>query len=287
MKHAIAALLVLAPALSAQQSGKPGKFEVASVKASPPGGHIVGAVHQTYCGLPYGSSMSALQLTLVMCTVHDLVARAWSVREDDLRLPRDQPWISNTKYDINAKSASPVSPRDQWRMLGPLLEDRFGLKWHREKQEAQVYFVTVAKGGLKLPATAAGSCTAWKDHNYPPPPPMPNKPPTCDYPLMPGTPDRRGLGIDGTGLTMPTLVGLLTSLLRRTVIDRTGFTAPFDLHIRFARDSVPSFGLAPDGEPSGLPDIFTAIRKAGLAIVSGKGPVDVLVVDSVQKPSEN
>jgi uncharacterized protein (TIGR03435 family) len=82
-----------------------------------------------------------------MCTVRDLVMRAWNVRGYELRLPGNQPWISSARFDVTAKSASPVSPIELGQMLGPLLEDRFRLKWHREKQEAPVYFLESGSRG--------------------------------------------------------------------------------------------------------------------------------------------
>jgi uncharacterized protein (TIGR03435 family) len=194
--------------------------------------------------------------------------------------------MSSLRYDITAKSPSPVSPVDQQRMIGPLLEDRFRLKWHRETREAPVYFLDAAKGGVKLPVTVPGTCAAWPDHRYPPPPPMPNRQLTCDYPLMPVMTDGRGMGIDGTGVTMASLANRLAGLLGRNVIDRTGFTGAFDLHLRFARES--AVQLEADGPaPSGYPSLFTAVRALGLQIVSGKAPIDVLAVDSAQPPSEN
>jgi len=226
--------------------------------------------------------MSRQQLRLVMCTVHDLVAGAWSLREYELRLPPDEPWISGVRYDITAKAPRPVSPIEQWQMLGPLLEERFRLKWHREKREAPVYFLKAAKGGIKLPPTKPGTCTAWPDHRYPPPAPDPKQQPTCDYPLMPWTPDGRGLSVAGTGVTMPSLVRRLTDVLGRNVIDRTGFTGSFDLHMLFERENA-----VDNRTPSGYPSLFTAVRALGLNLAAGKAPIDVLVVDSVRQPSGN
>ena len=269
-------------ALGAQPAGRVLKFEAASVRPSSPGGYVAGAVHQTFCGPPFGSSISQTQLRLVMCTVHDLVVRAWSVREYELRLPPDQPWVKSLRYDVTAKSSSPVSPIEMGEMLGPLLEERFRLKWHREKREAPVYFLDAAKGGVKLPRTKPGACTAWPDHRYPPPPPNPHQPPTCDYPLMPGTPDRRGLGLEGTGVTMPSLVNRLTDLLGRNVIDRTGFTGSFDLHVLFERETAVGTET-----PSGYPSLFTAVRALGMNLVAGKASIGVLVVDSAHQPLGN
>jgi uncharacterized protein (TIGR03435 family) len=239
-------------------------------------------VHQTYCGPPFGASISGRQLRLVMCTVHDLVVRTWNVRKYELRLPSNQPWISQVRYDITAEAPRPVSPLDLQRMLGPLPEERFRLKWHREKREAPVYFLNAARGGVRLAPTEPGSCTAWPDHRYPPPHPDPRQPPACDYPLMPVTPDGRGLSLVGTGVTMPSLVSRLTDLVGRNVIDRTGYAKAFNLHMQFERETA-----VENGAPSGYPSLFTAVRALGLNLVAGKAPIDVLVVDSAQPPSGN
>jgi uncharacterized protein (TIGR03435 family) len=91
---------------------------------------------------------------------------------------------------------------------------------------------------------------------------------------------------------MSSLASHLAALLGRPVVDNTGFTAIFDIHLKFARDSSLAFGGLPDqagqsADTSDHPNIFTAIRSLGLNITPGKGPVDVFVIDSVQKPTEN
>jgi uncharacterized protein (TIGR03435 family) len=281
MKY-LTAIVTLAIAYAA---GPDPKFDVAVIKPTAPDG----AQHS--CGPPFGAQPGPLQYVLLDCTVRELVGRSWSLRKFEFFVAAEPAWISSAHYDITAKSAAPVNPMQHDKMLQPLLEERFHLKWHREKRQLPVYFLTAAKGGVKLTATAAGSCIPW-DRKSPPPFPMPGKPPTCDYILMPGTPDRLGLGMEGTGVPMSSFASHLTDLLGRPVIDNTGFAGIFDIHIKFARDSSLAFGGVPDqpgqaAETSGLPNIFTAIRALGLNIVAGKGPVDVFVIDSVQRPSEN
>ena len=280
MKNRVAAILACGT-LFAQTA----HFDVAVIKPTPPG------TVQQYCGPPFGAQPAPLQYVLLSCTVRELVGRSWSLRKFEFSVPADPAWISAAHYDITAKSAAPVNPMQHDKMLQPLLEDRFKLKWHREKREQPVYFLTAAKGGVKLSATTAGTCIPW-DRKAPPPLPAPGKPPTCDYVMMPQTPDRLGLGIEGIGVPMSSLASHLTDLLGRPVIDNTGFTGIFDLHLKFARDSSLAFGGLPDqpgqqAETAGWPNIFTAIRKLGLNIVAGKGPVDVFVIDSAQRPSEN
>lgn len=286
--------VLIAGALHGQTAEKRPQFEVASIKSSAPGGSPNGApkgVVMNGCAPPFNSPISSLQYVLRNCTVRDLVRHAFNPASYAFVFPTEPAWLSAEHYDVAAKSAGPVSPSDHWRMLQSLLEDRFRLKWHRETRQLPVYYLSVGKGGLRLKPTVPGTCTPW-DKKAPPPPPNPDKPPTCDYILMPGTPDRLGLGLDGTGVPMASLAAQLSGLLGRPVIDKTGIAGIFDVHITFARDSSLAVGGLPEQagqapDPTGLPNIFTAIRKIGLNIDSGKGPVDVLVIDSAQKPSEN
>jgi uncharacterized protein (TIGR03435 family) len=108
---------------------------------------------------------------------------------------------------------------------------------------------------------------------------------------MPETKDRTGLQIIGSEVSISSLIAPgLTTLLGRPVVDSTGLTGRYDIHLTFAMDSVPAFATTPmarGGDPSRWPDLVTAIREAGLEIESGKGPVDVLVVDSLRQPSQN
>lgn len=299
MTNRLILAMLIGTVLYAQSADKPPKFEVASVKPSAPGGSPnggpPGAPIYPGCAPPFNSPISSLQYVVRNCTVRDLVGHAFNPPKWAFVFPSVPAWLSSEHYDVVAKSAGPVNPSEHWRMLQSLLEDRFKLKWHREMRDQPVYYLSIGKGGgkggLKLPATKPGTCTPW-DKKGPPPPPYPDKPPTCDYILFPGTPDRLGLGMDGTGVPMVSLALHLSGLLGRPVIDKTGLTGIFDVHIKFARDSALAFGGLPDQpgqapDPSGLPNIFTAIRSLGLNIESGKGPVDVLVIDSAQRPSEN
>lgn len=239
---------------TAYAAGPAGRFEVASIKPSAPGGR----------GCILNSTFSNLQIRPADCPVKTLITAAWSLAPWELDITKAPAWISSDHFDINAKAPSPTSARGLTNMLGPLLEDRFRLKRHREKRQLPVYFLTAAKSGVKLSATKAGGCT----------------------------PYGLGLGMEGRGVPMASLVSHLTALLGRPVIDNTGFTGIFDLHLKFARDSSLAFGGLPDrgGQPAetgGWPNIFTAIRNVGLNITPDKGPVDVFVIDSVQKPTDN
>ncbi|HVV43900.1 MAG TPA: TIGR03435 family protein [Bryobacteraceae bacterium] len=233
---------------------------------------------------------SPVQFSIHGCSVRGLISSAWGLRAWQMSLPKDA-WISSIPWDVNAKSSMPVHPGDHWRMMQAVLRDRFALKVHHETRQLPVYYLSVSKRGLKLSESKPGNGCRPFDHKSPPHPPAPGEAPYCDYLSMPETKDRAGLQIIGTELSISSLIAPgLTMLLGRPVIDRTGLTGRYDIHLSFSMDSIPAFAASPiarGGDPAGWPDLFTAIRETGLDIESGKGPVDVLVVDSVQQPSQN
>jgi uncharacterized protein (TIGR03435 family) len=169
------------------------------------------------------------------------------------------------------------------------LADRFKLVVHRETRELPVYDLAVAKSGLKLAAPKSGSC-APRHPNKPPSAPRPGERPVCGNIGM-----RRG-ALNGVGITMPFLATVLSCIVGRVVTDKTGLTGAFDIDLSFAPDEAiadPNVGgrlagQAPPPGDSAIPSIFTALQEQlGLILKSAKGPVDVLVVDHVEKPSAN
>jgi uncharacterized protein (TIGR03435 family) len=151
-------------------------------------------------------------------------------------------------------------------MLQPLLEERFKLKVHRETREMPEYRLVIAKGGSKL-------------REY--------RKEDGDTRQM-GTRIGRGL-IDAHGTEFNELVFFLRSELGRPVIDATGLTGKFDFKLEWVPDeSQPnSGGDAPPPDATGA-SIFAAIQEQlGLKLEAMKGPVEMLVIDHVEKPSEN
>lgn len=167
-------------------------------------------------------------------------------------------WASTENYDISAVPDGEGEPNvKQWQtMVRKLIADRFQLKFHYEKREMNVYALTIAKSGPKL-----------KNSD-------PNEP--------------QGMGggagsLGATNATMADIAQLLAhGFLDRPVVDQTGLTGRFDLRLRWTPDEVaPQNSDAPPG-------FLTAIQEQlGLKLVTVKAPVDVMVIDRVERPSAN
>jgi uncharacterized protein (TIGR03435 family) len=179
-------------------------------------------------------------------------------------------------------------------MLGPmmqaLLEDRFKLKLHRQTAEIPVYDLTVARRGLKIEAAKDERC----------------KPPgldvvrmisrgahTCGV-FMPSANPEVPAALDGA--TMADLGRALSSLLGRDVVDKTGVSGVFDFRLEISRcDQFPVSCIAQDGGSDALPSaptprgvsIFQSLHKLGLQLEAAKASAEVIVIDQVEKPSEN
>jgi uncharacterized protein (TIGR03435 family) len=209
-------------------------------------------------------------------------------------------WVSTDKFDIEARA--PGNPtKDQMRlMMQALLAERFQLAVHFETHEVPILAMTLvkpAKTGPGLRPHAKGpSC------DEPPSPAL--FPPICDaMPMMIEGGQRRG---GGRNITPAMIAWRLPSLgnLDRPVIDRTGLTGTFDFTIKWTPDSTPlgatrtiskkgPAGNAPAPTPSSEPDadgpgFIQALREQlGLKLASTKGTVETLVIDHVERPSEN
>lgn len=205
-------------------------------------------------------------------------------------------WTDSTHYDIEARADGSFSANQMRLMMQTLLEDRFKLKIRRETKEFPVYELTVADSGPKLQRPRDGSCVATEPNAMPKTPP-PGSTPPCGRILMMIT--QSGASMQGGKSSMTELAGTLSKILGRTVIDKTGLTGLFDVHLEFANDEALA-GLprpagpggastpAPSAGPPTSPSIFSAINKhLGLNLKSATGPVEVLFIEHVERPSEN
>lgn len=303
----IATVTVIAVALVAALPGFaqppiPAAFEVSTVRPS-------GVMDFDHCAGADGPAGPG-RLVFKCATLANLIQQAYAVFANGLSLnPQTLPisgapaWLDSDHYDITAKvDANPPLVVMMGPMLQSLLEDRFKLRLHRETREVPVYTLTVAKSGLKLKPLEKPDCTPADLTKLLAPPAPGQKPPNfCGATRF---------GRNGGDLTLNIHAmsmgefsqyisrGPLGPQLDRPVIDKTGIDGVFDFHLEFAPgQNTPGFllqlrrpapnGTAPTSDPDG-PSIFTAVQEQlGLKLEPAKGPGEFLVIDRVERPSEN
>jgi uncharacterized protein (TIGR03435 family) len=271
-------LIVAAYAMFAQSAGSP-RFAVASVKR---GAEFTMDVPMSISARPGG------RLTTTNAPLGHLIQRAYGVQP--YQVVAGPAWINSDGYNIDAKPETDTDQKQMWLMLQTLLTERFQLQLHRETRELPVFALTATKGGPKLPEPQSGPC----NEVMPPRGPSGGRiaPPCGPGILGSGT----GLTMEGLNLTMAKFTGFLGTLLGREVVDKTGFTRKFDLHLEFAADDLiaglPFHGKPEDSaqaaDPAARPSIMIAVQEQlGLKLESTKGPVEVLVIDRAERPTAN
>ena len=229
-------------------------FEVATIKPSTP--------EEGFSILIGRRGAGANSLSTTNTSLSDLIKFAYDLH---LRQITGGPaWFETEKYDVTGKpDLEGIPSLAQLRMMvQKLLADRFHLTFHRDKKELSAYAITVAKTGVKVT----------KDEDDPN-----------------GLPLFGGSGVRGLHVRNATLAEFASWLqaetLDRPVVDQTGLaSARYDFILKWTPDA--SQGLAAD--PDAPPDLFTAFQEQlGLKLESTKAPVDVLVIDRVDKPSAN
>jgi uncharacterized protein (TIGR03435 family) len=197
-----------------------------------------------------------------------LIGIAYEVQ--DFQISGGPGWLGSDRFEINAKCEGDVNlTMEQYRpLLQALLADRMKLTFHRDSKELPIYALVVGKSGPKL-----------KESD-----------PNERGPMM-----RMGRGqLTGTKVPMAFLAKHLSRQLRRTVLDKTGLSGGYNFTLEWTPEPGQMMGpgepgpeAAPPSESSG-PSIFTALQEQlGLKLESQRGPVEILIIDGVEKPSEN
>ncbi len=265
MKRRIAILAALSvlPLLAQTQSAPP-HFEVASIK--PNRSAERGATWRFDSGGRFAGENISLKF---------LITTAWTLKESQLSgLPG---WADSEKYDIQAKTEGTLSEDQTFAMLRTLLADRFKMTSHWVTKKQSVFALVIAKGGVKLLPSKEGSCVvASADHA--PVQPGEKAPDYC------GTYFARGGQVDGHRILISQLMVALGSQLDYPLIDKTGLKGAYDVHFTWNPDDTVTDGA----DNSAGASIFTSLQEQlGLRLDSTKGPVKVLVIDNIEKPSEN
>jgi uncharacterized protein (TIGR03435 family) len=261
------------------------QFEVASVRPSPPPqpGQVSAGVH-----------IDGAQVHLAYLSIKDLIRAAYQVKDYQIQAPD---FTTSERFDISAK-VSVASTREQVNeMIRSLLAERFGLKLHRESKEFPVYALVVAKGGLKmtemLAETDVNSVNVTSTASRT----------TATVDLGHGAMFTVGEHtFEAHKLTMVNLADMLARFEDLPVIDFTGAKGVFDFTLEIKPEEflamkvrsavVAGVSLPPEAlkllDNASDDSLQAALGKQGLKLERRRAPLDVLVIDHVEKtPTEN
>ena len=195
-------------------------------------------------------------------SLKDLIRLGWDVRA--FQIAGGPGWLNTDRYNVQTKSDvrfDPLSADGEMRhreMVRSMLQDRFRLRVHQEKKEMSVYYLELAEGPLKLKRT--GDAREPTTHMR----------------------DTEGQ-MWAVKFDMELFARFLGEELEFPVIDKTGLTGVYDFELSWNPDEG-----KPRGELDSRPSIFTALKdQMGLKLKRDKGPVEMVVVDSAEKASEN
>jgi uncharacterized protein (TIGR03435 family) len=189
-------------------------------------------------------------------TLSRLIINAYRLK--DYQLSGGPAWTSSERYDIEAAAENDPNRDDMRVMLQNLLAERFQLRVRREEKDLPVYALSVGRNGTKLSQSPPRETTGFDV----------------------------GTGkLTAYGVTMAELADELSRRLDRPVIDKTGIRGRFDFSLQYALIDSQAKPVTVDVS---LPDILTAIQEQlGLKLESTKAPIEVLVIESAQKPKPN
>jgi uncharacterized protein (TIGR03435 family) len=289
----ITVLTTLASAAMFAQTPPRLAFEVASIKPSAP---IASAADVATIGL----HIDGAQIKIGKLSLNDIFSMAYKVKLHQISGPE---WMASERFDISAKLPAGAKGEQIPEMVQALLEDRFGLKLHRETKDFPVYALVVAKAGLKMKET-------------PPDPAADPAAPRKAFDVttsssQSGTTINYGNGMYmtfgdnsfiGKKLPASAMADTLARFVDRPVVDMTELKGNYDFTMHFSPED---FGammlraavaagvpLPPEAmklvEASNGDSLFSALETLGLKLERSKAPIEVLVVDHLEKaPTEN
>lgn len=249
--------------------GKPLKFEVASIKLNRSGEERVS-----------GGFLPGGLYRVTNYPLRALIAAAFMRPQinPDFLIAGGPEWMDSDRFDIEARASGefpsgpdgPTAPRRL--MLQALLADRFGLQVHHEPRERDIYALILARSDQRLGPQLRPSSADCAVQG------------ACTVKLGPGN-------IASAGITIFQLVNLLPRFVDRVVVDSTGLNDRFDLRLVWTPAQGEWIAPIAGGDAIALsdgPSLFTAVQEQlGLKLQPRKGPVDTLIVDHAERPSQN
>jgi uncharacterized protein (TIGR03435 family) len=258
---------------------KPIEFDVVSIKPDKSENGMIRMMNK-----PDGYSGTNVTLKMVL-------EMAYGIKED--LISGEPSWVDSTNFDIEAK----LTPEDvaalknltddqrslaRRHMFQVFLADRFQLKAHVETKQLPVYELVLAKNSSKMKEATPGDTYANG---------IKGPDGVAHAGMMRIGGEGSGVELTAQGIPVTSLVAMLSRQVHRTVLDKTGLTGKYDVTLKWTPDDGPGgMSRAADDGSSGdaPPNLFTAVQEQlGLKLQPAKGPVDTLVIDHVEKPSEN
>jgi uncharacterized protein (TIGR03435 family) len=235
------------------------------------------------CAVSYAAAQSAARFDVISIRPHvvdpsnnssdtdvlpggRVVGRNVSVRKmiriafmaEDSQILNAPGWIDTTSYDIDAKTAGgvEVTEKNISELVLGMLESRFQFRFHRETREKPIYRLEALKDGVKL------------------------KPdPEDARPSMSVNASDVMVTLSGRRVSMADFAGTMQKRVGRPIEDHTGLPGNYDIDLKWSTERA--------GIDTALPSVFTALQDVGLRLVPAKGPVEMVVVDGIERASEN
>ena len=213
-------------------------------------------------------------------TVIDIIRNVWNVNR--LQIVGGPSWVGEDRFDVEAKASGKASRDELVAMMKTMLAERFSLALHQEMRPIPVYALVLARPDRRFGPTLRPSL-AKCDRTNPPAPdtPPPPPPPPLDGVDLPacGTNTGRGL-LRAAGIELEAFTRNLAGAAGRIIVDKTGLTGTFDMVLRFNPDA--------NDTSSDLPSLFAAVQEQlGLKLDAQTAPAEVLMIDKVERPTEN
>jgi uncharacterized protein (TIGR03435 family) len=288
----VLAVIGVVPAVLFAQTESPPSFDVVSIKPN-----------RTNQGIPVVMFQPGGRMIAGNVVIRQVILVAYGL--EDVQLVNAPDWVATERFVIEART-NDATPSDTIRlMLRTMLADRFGFAAHTERRELPMLALTMARSdkrpGPKLRASGP-ECAPLRPPEGVPMPPPPPPPPAGNAGgqvriILPrDEPLRRRCGamvapgwLAARSITMQEFTSPLTQLMRRRVIDETGLNGEFDLDVIFQPEGLGGVLVgAPPSFTADAPGLTTALQdELGLRLESRRGPVDVLVVDRLERPTEN
>jgi uncharacterized protein (TIGR03435 family) len=262
-------------AIGAAQTGNSAtsdpQFEVASIK---PATNVSSAVNV---------QQSPDRFYRASITLRNLINYAYDMRP--FRIIGGPEWVASDTWNVSAKSETAVPPLEMARLVQRLLVDRFALKTHVETRELPIYNLVLGRSDGRLGPQM-------KPAEFDCEPFFSRERRAQDSPLDPATgiprcattfrvsPGVRTARYNGTPISR--LATFLSTDVGRSIEDKTGLSGSYDVELTYQNDGM----LLPGAQPKEAPALFTALQEQlGLKLEPARGPVEVLVIDSVERPT--